>query len=230
MFSDKSKQHLVSAITNQELADDLERRLSVQTPADADEAQASLDSYKQPVARHREYLVVALCDKAAGDEIADRLQAVENVLKAVANGDETEATPAVAASFEGQVAGMTTDVTITADVAGVDGNDILLAFDGIADIDAVLAAWNLANPENTASLTDGDGSQIPDDLEEIQLADGADATFEDADLGPSLTALSQASLAASTKERLTSALCDVAAAAEFSAQFDSMVDEIWDLD
>ena len=230
MFSDKSKQHLVSALTNQDLANDLERRFSVQTPGDAAAAQASLDSYSQSIEKHREYLIVALCDKAAGDEIADRLQAAENVLKAVANGNETVDEPAVAASFIGQVVGMTTDVTIEADVPGADGNDILLAFDGIADIDAVLAAWNLANPANTATLTDGDGSQIPDDLEEIQLADGADTVYIDADLGPSLTALSQAALTASAKERVLSALCDQAAANEFSAQFDSMISELWDLD
>lgn len=230
MFTDKSKQHIVSAISNQELADDLELRLSVATPADAAEATATLASYKQPVSRHREYLTVALCQKEAGDEIADRLQAAENVLKAVANGEETLVAPAEAAAFEGQVVGMTTDVTIEADVPGAAGNDIILEFDGIVDIDAALLAWNTANSENTASLTAGDGSQIPDNAESIQLADGLDADFEDQDLGPSLTALSQDPLTASTKERLTIAFCDQAAASEFSEQFDSMVSEIWDLD
>jgi len=87
--------------------------------------------------------------------------------------------PAVAAFFEGQVAGMTEDVRIEADNAGVVGNSILLQFDGLDDIDAVLAAWNLANPANTATLVSGDGTQIPDNLEEIQLAGGADAVAVD---------------------------------------------------
>jgi hypothetical protein len=83
--------------------------------------------------------------------------------------------PAVAAFFEGQVAGMTEDVRIEADNAGAAGNSILLAFDGLDDIDTVLLAWNTANPGNTATLASGDGSQVPDNLEEIQLANGADA-------------------------------------------------------
>jgi len=79
------------------------------------------------------------------------------------------------AFFEGQVAGMITDVRIEADDAGADGNDVLLEFDGLDDIDTVLAAWNIANPTKTATLVSGDGSQVPDNLEEIQLAGGADA-------------------------------------------------------
>jgi len=230
MFSDKSKQHLVSAITNRELADDLELRLSLETPADAAEAQAALDSYSQSIEKHREYLTVALCLKEVGDEIADRLQKAENVLVAQANGDEVAGSPAVAASFEGQVAGMTTDITIEADTADADGNNIVLTFDGLDDIDAAIAAWNLANPANTATLTAGDGSQIPDNLEEIQLAGGADAVADsDADLAPALAAFGTQSLTASAQERLKSALCDETAANEFKSKYDAFVSAINDI-
>lgn len=95
--------------------------------------------------------------------------------------DGTATIPAVegvAASFSGQVAGMTEDVTIVADNEGVAGNSISLSFDGSDDIDTVLAAWNLANPSNQATLTEGDGSQIPDNLETIDLAGGVDAEAE----------------------------------------------------
>lgn len=64
------------------------------------------------------------------------------------------------ASFSGQVAGMTTDVTIEADVAGSAGN-ITLTADSITDIDGLIAAHNGANPSNTVTLTSGDGSQVP---------------------------------------------------------------------
>lgn len=84
----------------------------------------------------------------------------------------------VAAFFEGQVAGMTTDVRIEADNEGVAGNAISLSFDGLDDIDTAIADWNLANPSNTASLISGDGSQIPDNLEDIDLAGGVDAEAE----------------------------------------------------
>lgn len=84
----------------------------------------------------------------------------------------------VAAFFTGQVLGMTTDVTITADNEGTAGNSISLSFDGVEDIDAALLAWNTANPSNTASLTAGDGSQVPDNLEVIDLDGGVDEVKE----------------------------------------------------
>lgn len=79
---------------------------------------------------------------------------------------------AVEAQFSGQVTGMTTDVTIDADVAGVAGNVTLVA-DSISDIDDLIAAWNIANPANTVTLSLGDGSQVP--TADITLSGGADA-------------------------------------------------------
>lgn len=84
----------------------------------------------------------------------------------------------VAASYTGQEAGMTTDVTITADENGTAGNSIILAFNGVLTISAVLAAWNLANPSNTASLISGNGAQVPDNSESITLLGGVNAVAE----------------------------------------------------
>jgi hypothetical protein len=50
-------------------------------------------------------------------------------------------------------------VTFTADNLGTIGDGISLGFNGIADVDAVVAAWNLANPSNTVSH-DGAGTEV----------------------------------------------------------------------
>lgn len=84
--------------------------------------------------------------------------------------------PFVTASFTGQVDGMTTDVTIIADTPGTPGNTITLTGDGLSDISSLLSAWNIANPSNTATVTDGDDSQIPDNLAIIQLSGGSNGT------------------------------------------------------
>ena len=78
----------------------------------------------------------------------------------------------IKASYNDQVAGMTANVFIRANNAGTAGNSITLTFDGVDDIDTVLEAWNAANTSNTAELVSGDGSQVPDDLEEITLSGG----------------------------------------------------------
>ena len=79
------------------------------------------------------------------------------------------------ASYSGQVSGMSTNVFIRAINAGTAGNSITLTFDGVDDIDTVLAAWNAANTSNTAELVSGDGSQVPDSGEEIALSGGVAA-------------------------------------------------------
>jgi len=65
------------------------------------------------------------------------------------------------ASFTGAITGMTTSVTITATNIGVSGNSVVLTADGTSSINALIAAWNTANPSNTISLTLGNGTQIP---------------------------------------------------------------------
>jgi hypothetical protein len=62
--------------------------------------------------------------------------------------------------FQGQVAGMTTDVVIKVD--GISDIDtITLVADSIKDIDTLISEWNAANPEVQILLYSGDGSQIP---------------------------------------------------------------------
>jgi len=222
MLSESTKQRLVHALANQDMADELEKRISQELPSQS-EAQEALDSYKDDE-KLREHLVVALALKEAGDEISNRLDAAKKILEAIADGNEVAGSPAVSASFDGQVAGMNTDVQIEADNEGEDGNDIILSFDGSDDIDTVLAAWNIANPANTATLASGDGSQIPDNLEQIQLADGADEVLaSDANTAPAVAAFGSQSLSESAMERLTVALASEEAASEFKQKFDEFV-------
>jgi hypothetical protein len=83
-------------------------------------------------------------------------------------------TPSVAASYSGPVdsEGFAT-VTITANTAGAAGNNITLTFDGVDDVDTVLAAWNAANPSNQATLVSGDGELVGEDGYIISLSGGA---------------------------------------------------------
>lgn len=91
--------------------------------------------------------------------------------------EDPDYTAPVAASFTGQVAGMTTDVTIVADNVGTIGNSASLSFDGVDDIATAISDWNTANPANTITLTFGDDTQIPDNLEVISLAGGVNEAF-----------------------------------------------------
>jgi hypothetical protein len=86
-------------------------------------------------------------------------------------------TPAVAASYTGIGDNETfsEQVTIIANTAGTAGNSITLTFDGADDVDTVLAAWNAANPSNQATLDSGNGEQIPDDGDSLQLSGGVAA-------------------------------------------------------
>jgi hypothetical protein len=86
-------------------------------------------------------------------------------------------TPAVAASYTGigDSETFSEEVTITADTAGTAGNNITLTFDGVDDVDTVLAAWNAANPSNQATLDSGDGAQVPDDGDSLTLSGGVAA-------------------------------------------------------
>jgi hypothetical protein len=78
----------------------------------------------------------------------------------------------VKASFTGQVAGMSTSIFIRANNAGTAGNSITLSFDGVDDVDTVLAAWNAANPSNQATLGDDDAGQVPNNGTSITLSGG----------------------------------------------------------
>lgn len=77
------------------------------------------------------------------------------------------------AEFSGQVAGMTENVVIRANISGTGGNSITLTFDGVDDISTALATWNTANASNQATLISGSGGQVPDNGEQIVLSSGA---------------------------------------------------------
>lgn len=81
----------------------------------------------------------------------------------------------VAAFFTGQIAGMTTNVTITANTSGTIGNSVILTADGTSSIATLIATWNTDNPSNQITLTSGDGTQIPTSGGLIQLAGGVNS-------------------------------------------------------
>lgn len=80
------------------------------------------------------------------------------------------------ASFTGQVPGMTTDITLTANNAGSNDNGDELTGDGTSTINQLVAAYNIANPTFQMTLTAGNGAQIPNVDETIDLAGGTDGS------------------------------------------------------
>jgi len=73
-----------------------------------------------------------------------------------------------------QTAGMTTDVTIDANMWWVAWNEDFV-FNGTTTIAAMIGVWNLAHPTNTYTIT-GDGTQIPDAWVHIFVTWWTDAT------------------------------------------------------
>jgi hypothetical protein len=78
------------------------------------------------------------------------------------------------ATFDAPVAGVTGNVQLTAGVAGVAGNNIVLAVDGIKTLSTLVSDWNTANPGNGVFLNSANGSDIPDSGASIQLSGGSD--------------------------------------------------------
>jgi hypothetical protein len=78
------------------------------------------------------------------------------------------------ATFTGQVAGMTTNVTIADNVPGTAGNSVLLTGDGISSLNQLIVAWNTANPMNLITLQAGDDTQVPNSGAMIALTGGSD--------------------------------------------------------
>ena len=220
MLSQNSAYILEVALSNKKVADEVNKRLVSSIPAVAADAQTLLNTLDLSYAdKIQEYLIVATAKRSVGREIGQRLNKVPSVLAAIANGVSN---PAVAASFTGQVAGMTTDITIEADAAGVDGNSVLLEFDGIDDIDTVIAAWNVANPSNTVTLSSGGGSQIPDNLESIALIDGSDAS--DSDLSAAKLDFGSEYLSDDAFNHMVVAMANRSAAIEFKNAYNAVVD------
>ena len=128
-------------------------------------------------ATFRRSLRSALSHRRLADEILGAITEIQNNFNDCMVKLESESPvpiAAVAAQFIGQVAGMTTDVTIDADVAGAAGN-VTLTGDGVEDIDSLISIHNAAEPGNTLTLSAGDGTQVPDLGADIVLSGGADA-------------------------------------------------------
>lgn len=102
---------------------------------------------------------------------ADEVQAALEELQGDIDGFIGFETSSVKSTFFGQVIGMTTDVLIEADNAGIAGNSILLT--GPGTVQDKIDDWNTGNPGNTASLISGDGSQFT--FGDIQLSGGNSA-------------------------------------------------------
>lgn len=220
MLSKDTEFRLDHAVTDDKLGDEISARLISVTPADASAAQAVLDLLDETKNKAIEERLVIACagdrQGAAGKELAKKINGMIAVLKAQANGDDVAAE---AAQFEGQVAGMTTDVTIDADVAGSAGN-ITLTADSVTDIDGLIAAHNLAgDPDEQVTLSAGDGSQVP--TADITLSGGSDSS--DNDVAPAKAAMGAEPMSESTRYALEHALTSKAAADEFKAAYDAMV-------
>lgn len=79
------------------------------------------------------------------------------------------------ATFTGQVAGMTSSITLTANTIGTVGNSIVLTGDGTSSIATLISNWNTANPSNQVTLTAGIGTQIPSIGATIPLSGGVNS-------------------------------------------------------
>lgn len=223
MLSKDTQYRLDHAVTEDKVGDEIAARVAVtSTPATANDAQDILDLLDTSEKMNKaiaERLFVGLSgdgNGAAGRELAKKINGMIAVLQAKANGDEDAA---VAAQFQGQVAGMTTDVTIDADVPGAAGNITLVA-DSVTDIDGLIAAHNLAaDPDEQVTLSAGDGSQIP--TADITLAGGEDGV--DTDIAPAKAAMGSESMSEQYRFSLEHALGSKQAADEFKASYDAMV-------
>lgn len=224
MLSKDTAYRLDHAVTDDKVGDEIAARLISSTPANASEAQDILDildTSKKMNDSIAERLFTALAGDAngrAGKELARKINGMVVVLQAKADGNEVAAQ---FAQFSGQVAGMTTNVTIDADVAGAAGNITLVA-DSIKDIDTLISDWNLANPANTVTLSAGNGAQVP--TANIVLSGGTNSS--DANLAPAKAAMGDESMSNDTYECLKHALGDKRAADEFRAAYDAMVEAV----
>lgn len=87
-------------------------------------------------------------------------------------------TGVTSASFSGTPSGTTSPVRITAVRPGAASNGIKLKFNGEDSIDETISKWNNSNPSNKITLASGDGTQIPNNSEEILLSGGGQLTGE----------------------------------------------------
>jgi hypothetical protein len=86
------------------------------------------------------------------------------------------------AEFIGRVAGMISDVTIEANIAGPSGNSISIFFNGVSTINATVSSYNIGNPSNMITFVSGDGNQIPNSSTTMQLSGGSNSNILDCSL------------------------------------------------
>jgi hypothetical protein len=215
MLSSQAKQFLVSAISNEAIADDIEKRLAFQ----------AVSNYEVSIDEIREYLTVALANANFGDLLADKLEQAAAVKYADENGDVAEV-PAVAATFVGAVAGVTGDVDISADVAGVAGN-VTIALNGTDTLSDIIDAYNLgAEADEQVTLNSANGGDTPD-AGSIELSGGADLIpASNPDLATAKAAFDDSDLSDAFMENLVVAVCDESAADEIKAMHDELVETI----
>ena len=82
MLSNYAKERLVQAIADQDVADEIEKRLIQSSPASAQDAQDLLDSFVS--LDIEEYCAVAFANADIGAEISDRIAKAKDVLEAKA--------------------------------------------------------------------------------------------------------------------------------------------------
>jgi len=79
--------------------------------------------------------------------------------------------------FNAIVVGVVGNVFLRANVLGAIGNTILLTGTGVADLNALVAAWNAANPNNQVTLLSANGAGIPGLGAPMQLSNFGDPLF-----------------------------------------------------
>lgn len=92
----------------------------------------------------------------------------------------TESSASTFASFDGVVAGITGNVQLTADVAGTDGNSILITGDGTKTLTVLVNDWNVANVGNEVTLNSTNGSDVPNNAEAMQLSGAVNGEVNEA--------------------------------------------------
>ena len=85
--------------------------------------------------------------------------------------------PIINATFDDPVLGILTgNVELSADIGGVNGNNIVLNGDGFASLSTLVSQWNIANPTNTVTLNSADG--FPNVGTVMQLTGGSGSSWD----------------------------------------------------
>ena len=213
MFSRFTKEALVAMITDQALADEIERRLFLRMPVTKSQAVTRLATLTHDAVTQQEILNRLVWDLAgSGAEGAELAQKIVGMIRVL-----VEMSAWVKAAYTGTPTGCATAVTAQAAHVGVDGNLIVLSFDGSKTIAQVVTAWNAAHATNQITITVGNDAQTPSNGQAITLTGGGgDIATWQAAVGTSL-------MSSPTYAILIDALASEPAASEFRTQYNLMV-------